>query len=105
MDAMNLSRRQAALLAALLDADGEMLTYAELGATVGTRGVNDTNAICQYVHRLRALGLACVEVVAGRGLRLVDIPPDWTLESVLAMLDAMRRYGYEQPVLKWSRAA
>src|SRR4051812_16517837 len=99
---MNLSRRQAALLAALLDADGELLTYAALGDVVGSAGVNDKDVIRRYVQRLRELGLTCIAVVDGVGCRLTDVPPDWTLESVLAMLDAMRRYGHEQPILKWS---
>jgi len=96
-----MTRRQAAMLAALLDADGELLTYAELGAVVGSAGVSDQAVIRRYVQRLRGAGVHCVEVVNGRGCRLTRVPPDWTLESVLALLDEMRRYGFKQPVLMW----
>lgn len=102
---MNLSRRQAAMLAVLLDADGEMLTYAELGDVVGSAGVNDWDVVRRYVQRLRELGVTCIEVERGIGCRLTGVPPDWTLDVVLAMLDEMRRYGFEQPVLRWWRAA
>jgi hypothetical protein len=91
---MTLSRRQAMLLAALLDADGAVVPYAVLGDLVGASGAYDNAALRTYVRRLEALDLDCVEVVKGRGLRLTTVPPDWTLETVLVMLDALRRDGY-----------
>jgi hypothetical protein len=100
-----LSRRQAALLAALLDADGATVPYPELGDVVGAAGVNVPLVISQYVNRLRRLGVGCVVVVPGVGLRLAGLPPDWALEDVLALLDEMRRDGFEQPVLRWGRAS
>jgi biotin operon repressor len=100
-----LSRRQAMLLAHLLDADGAVVPYAELGDVVGTSGVADDVAIRLYVFRLRQLGLRCVETVAARGCRLTAVPPDWTLETVLAVLDAMRRDAAEPTVLEWRKAS
>ena len=99
-----LSRRQAMLLAALLDADGAVVSYAVLGDVVGTLGVNDQFSVRQYVHRLRQRGIRCVEVVDGRGCRLTTIPPDWALEDVLAMLDAMRR-AETAPLTIWRMAS
>lgn len=98
-------RRQVALVAALLDADGGLLSYVELGDVVGSAGVNDCKVIRQYVNRLRALGVDCIEVVKGRGCRLTGLPPDWMLEDVLAVLDEMRRDGWGQPVLMWRKAS
>ena len=101
----DLTRRQAALLAALLDADGDVVPYWELGAVVGSAGVNDAPVIRRYVRRLQDLGVRCVQIVPRRGCRLTEVPPDWTLDAVLAMLDTMRRDGFCQPVWQWGRTA
>lgn len=95
----HLTRCQASLLAALLDADGALMPYAELGDVVGSLGVNDSVTVRSHVLRIRRQGIACIEVVTGRGCRLTAVPPDWTLETVLAVLDAMRRDGYGRRVL------
>lgn len=98
------TRPQAKLLAVLLDANGAVVPYPVLGDTVESFGVDDKAVIRQYVHRLRALGVDCVEVVRGRGCRLTAVPPDWTLDDVLRELDALRE-GWAVPALVWRRSA
>lgn len=99
-----LSRRQAALLAALLDADGRVVSYGALGDVVGSSGVNDRATLQQYAFRIRRLGILGIEAVANRGYRLTSIPPDWALETVLTMLDVLRRDEREMPLV-WRRAS
>src|SRR5688572_18040311 len=99
-----LSRQQARLLAVLLDADGALVPYAALGDVLGSSGVNDASVCRLYVWRLRAKGVGCVAVVNGLGLRMTQLPPDWTLETVLWALDALRRDD-EIPVLVWRWAS
>ena len=91
--------RQAAILAMLLDADGAVVSYAELGELIGSSGINDSKVIRQYVTRLRQQGVLGVEVVTGRGCRLRALPPDSMLDDVLTMLDVIRREGYARPVV------
>ena len=98
-------RRQFSLLAALLDADGALVTYADLGDVVGSGGVNDAAVIRGYAQRLRTLGITGIETVEGRGLRLTKLPPDWALETVLTMLDVLRSEGYLLPALPLRRAS
>lgn len=100
-----LSLPQARILAVLLDADGATVSYAALGAVVGTSGVNEYKAIRSYAERLRERVGPCVEVVPRRGLRLTAVPPDWTLDTVLWVLDDMRRTGQYVPVRYWGRTA
>lgn len=101
-----LTGRQARLLAGLLEADGAVVSYARLGDAIGSAGVNDNRVVRQYVERLRRLGLNCIEVVPGRGCRLTSLPPDWTLDSVLAVLDAMRRDGLlVRAAMTWRKTA
>lgn len=97
-------RRQIALVAALLDADGAVVPYDVLGDVVGANAVNVVPTIRQYVHRLRCRGVE-IQVVRRRGCRLLRVPPDAMLEDVLAVLDAMRRDGWSMPVLMWRRAS
>jgi len=89
-----LSRRQLMLLAALLDADGSVVRYCELGDVVGTSGVDDSEALRAYASRLRLLGVECIETVVGRGFRMTCLPPDWALDEILMALDQMRAEGY-----------
>lgn len=97
-------RRQTALVAALLDADGAVVSYDILGDVVGANCVNVVPTVRQYVHRLRRRGVA-IQTVTGRGCRLLRIPPDEMLEDVLAVLDQMRRDGWGMPVLMRRRTA
>lgn len=100
------TQREAALLAVLMDADGAVVSYAALGSVIGSYGVDDRLCIRQYVHRLRRTGMTCVEVVAGRGLRLTEIPPDWALEDVLAVLRSLQELGVAYPpITRWRWAS
>lgn len=96
----HLTRCQAMLLAALLDADGRVVSYAALGEAVGAWSVNEVYVVRQHVNRLRRKGVACIETVPRRGCRLTAVPPDWTLETVLAMVDVLRRDGYGAVALR-----
>lgn len=89
-----LSRRQALLLAALLDADGAPVRYRDMGDVVGTSGVDDAEALRSYAARLRMLGVDCIETVPGCGFRMRCLPPDWALADILLMLDVLRAEGY-----------
>lgn len=97
-------RRQVALVAALLDADGALVPYAVLGDVVGAACVNVVPTVRQYVQRLRRRGVE-IQTVRGRGCRLLRVPPDDMLDDVLAVLDASRRDGWGLPVLQWGRSA
>lgn len=99
------TQREAALLAALMDADGAVVGYAALGRVVGSAGVNDRNCVFQYVCRLRAAGVGGVETADRHGLRMTEIPPDWALEDVLAMLRTMQEVGVRYPQITRWRAA
>lgn len=100
------TQREAALLACLMEADGAVVTYADLGQVVGSAGVNDRFCIHQYLHRMRMTGIDCVETVAGRGLRMTEIPPDWALEDVLAVLRSMQEIGIQYPqITRWRWAS
>jgi biotin operon repressor len=98
------TRRQTALVAALLDADGAVVSYRSLGIVVGAAEVNVAPVVRQYVQRLRRHGVE-IETVARRGCRLLRVPPDELLEDVLAVLDEMRRDGWGMPMLAWRRTA
>jgi DNA-binding winged helix-turn-helix (wHTH) protein len=102
--AQYLSRRQAALLAALLDADGDVVRYCVMGDVVGTNGVDDPEALRAYASRLRRKGVDCFETVPERGFRMTTLPPDWALPDILAMLDVLRAGGYDSPV-EWEMAS
>lgn len=101
---IGLSRRQAALVAVLLDADKHGVSHVVLGDAVGANGVNCVAVIRLYVHRLRRRGVRGIEAVPGYGYRLTKLPPDWALEDVLAMLDVLRREEREMPMV-WRRAS
>jgi hypothetical protein len=89
------TQREAALLAALMDADGAVVGYGALGRVVGAGGASERACISEYVHRLRVAGVAGVETVGRWGLRMTAIPPDWALEDVLGVLRSMQDVGIE----------
>lgn len=101
----SLSRRQSMILATLLVADGEVVSYGDLCDVVGTPGWNESEVIRQYAARIRALGIDCVETVTRRWLRLTGVPPDWALPDILGVLDSMRRQGIEIPEHSWRKAS
>lgn len=106
MSRQRVTQREAALLAALMDADGEIVTYADLGWMLGSDGVNDRACIWTYASRLRLLGVQGIETVNGRGLRMTQVPPDWALEDVLAVLRTMQEIGLRHPqITRWRWAS
>lgn len=77
------------VLGALLLADGEKVSGAELAAGLFPLAVS-AESIKNHVFNLRRFGVA----VASRprhGYRLLRIPPDEHLESLLAVLPAVKR--------------
>lgn len=100
------TQREAAILARLMAANGGVVTYADLGQVVGSAVVNDRFCIQQYLHRMRLAGIDCVETVNRVGLRMTEIPPDWALEDVLAVLRSMQEIGLKHPqITRWRWAS
>lgn len=94
-----LTNGQARLLAVLMLADGRRVDPDDLAYRVGYRGSGRHRSLRMAALRLRNLGVRCVDV-GGRpdvpsgkpvGMRLTDLPPDWTLEDVLAAIHRIQR--------------
>lgn len=101
----HLSRRQAAILAALLDADGATVDCADLAVVAGSFGVNDGAVLRGYAARLRRRGVDGIASDCRSGWRMTKLPPDWALDDVLRALDELRADGSLPSAATWRRAS
>ena len=78
------------VLGALLLADGERVTSEDLAQTLYDRPISRM-AIRNHVLNLRRFGCEISSSPNGIGYRLLRVPPDEHLESLLAMLPTVKR--------------
>jgi biotin operon repressor len=78
------------VLGALLLADGEQVTCEDMALWLFEKTVSH-QAIYVHVYKLRQMGCEIASSTTGTGYRLMRVPPDEHLESLLAMLPVVKR--------------
>lgn len=85
-----MTRHALLVLGALLLADGEAVTTEDLALWLYEKTVS-RQAIRNHMLNLRRFGCEISSSPNGAGYRLLRVPPDEHLESLLSMLPAVRR--------------
>ncbi len=88
--ATRMTKHALQVLGALLLADGEPVTSEDLALWLFEKTVS-RQAIINHVLNLRRFGCEISSSPNGVGYRLLRVPPDEHLESLLAMLPTVKR--------------
>lgn len=71
------------LLAALLLADGALVSRWKLREMMTVEYEPGVMVVASQLHALRKAGVTCFETVSHRGVRMTSLPPDEMLDDVL----------------------
>jgi biotin operon repressor len=88
--ATRITRHAMTVLAALLLADGEPVTSEDMALWLFDTAISRIG-IRNHIFNLRRFGVEIASSTHGEGYRLLRVPPDEHLESLLAMVPVVKR--------------